>query len=105
MMKRMTDFITPICEKSQILIRPQDLEETVASLGYKNNIPISECQKLINILKYSILNCSKLSNKKTYVFFPPQVLIWWRVKASLKRGSKHLSNRMLSSLMARCLLF
>ena len=57
MMKRMTDFITPLCQESQILIRPQDLEETVASLGYKNNIPISECQKLINIQKYSMLNC------------------------------------------------
>ena len=45
MMNRMRDFIAPLCEKSQILIRPQDLEDTVAGLGYKNNIPISECQK------------------------------------------------------------
>ena len=40
-MKRMTDFITPLCQKSKIMIRPQIYEDIVGQI-FKNNIPIGE---------------------------------------------------------------
>ena len=86
MMTRMKDFITPLCQKSKILIRPQYLEDTIADLGFTNNIPISEYQILLKYLKISIYS-KNFSSSSGFERVENESIIEERFQASIQQNA------------------
>ena len=73
MMTRMKEFITPLCEESQILMRPQELED---KFPFSNNIPISEYQQVILNVCMGVKNPFNIFHPLNLVTESLGVLIW-----------------------------